>query len=64
MFYHRLAPYVRVMLRRSACRFKDYDGSPPGFGVVVFLLCGTSQRFRPYAPFPASNVPSLSLLTQ
>ncbi|MEW5300397.1 MAG: hypothetical protein WDW36_003330 [Sanguina aurantia] len=37
-YYQRLTPYPRVLLKRSCARFKDYEKSPNGFGVVVFCV--------------------------
>ena len=37
-FYHRLRPYPRVLLRRTACRFKDYGKTPIAWGVVMFCI--------------------------
>lgn len=37
-YFQRLRPYPRVLLRRSSAKFKDYDKSPIGFGVVVFCI--------------------------
>lgn len=37
-YYQRLQPYPRVLLRRSACRFKDYDDLPIAWGVIIFCI--------------------------
>ena len=37
-YFQRLRPYPRILLRRLAARFKDYDKSPIGFGIVVFCI--------------------------
>ena len=37
-YFQRLTPYPRVLLRKSSVQFKDYDGTPIGFGIVVFCM--------------------------
>ena len=34
----RLLPYPRILLRRTAANFKDYNKAPIGFGIAVFCL--------------------------
>ncbi len=48
-YFQRLRPYPRVALRRSHTRFKDYDKTPIGFGVVVFCIAKAACR-RACAP--------------
>jgi len=37
-YFQRLTPYPRVLLRKSSVQFKDYEGTPIGFGIVVFCM--------------------------
>ena len=43
-YFQRLRPYPRIALRRSHTRFKDYDKTPIGFGIVVFCIAKASCR--------------------
>ena len=43
-YFQRLRPYPRILLRRLAARFKDYDKSPIGFGIVVFCIVKENCR--------------------
>ena len=49
-YFQRLRPYLRVMLRRDAIRFKDYDSSPIGFGICVFVLAKAPEHRALYYP--------------
>lgn len=44
-YFQRLRPYPRILLRRLAARFKDYDKSPIGFGIVVFCIVKDNCRY-------------------
>lgn len=54
-YYQRLQPYPRVLLRRSACRFKDYDDLPIAWGVVVFCIAKHNLRYVFCEPHPSSE---------
>ncbi|WIA29221.1 hypothetical protein OEZ86_011732 [Tetradesmus obliquus] len=62
-YFQRLRPYPRVLLRRSSAKFKDYDKSPIGFGVVVFCIAKHDCRalyerfFEGFAPWGEPNIP-------
>ena len=62
-YYQRLRPYPRVLLRRQCVKFKNYENTPIGFGIVVFcvakrnwkkLYCRFLDAFSPYGE---SNMP-------
>lgn len=61
-YFQRLLPYPRVLLRRNSIRFKDYDKTPIGFGIVVFCIVKhdyhkiTGRFFEYFAPFGEPNV--------
>lgn len=61
-YFQRLMPYPRVLLRRNSIRFKDYDKTPIGFGIVVFCIVKHQyhtiiKRFMEhFAPFGEPNV--------
>ncbi|KDD72680.1 hypothetical protein H632_c3034p0, partial [Helicosporidium sp. ATCC 50920] len=42
-FFQRLRPYPRVLLRRKSAHFKDYEKTPIGFGIAVFMLAKESR---------------------
>lgn len=46
-YYQRLQPYPRVLLRRSACKFKDYHDLPIAWGVVIFCIAKHNVRYAP-----------------
>jgi hypothetical protein len=62
-YFQRLRPYPRVMLRRTQCQFKDYDKTPPGFGIVVFCIAQASQTdlyarfFDSFSDMGEPNIP-------
>eukprot|EP00803_Ostreobium_quekettii_P007813 evm.model.scf_2610.3 EVM.evm.TU.scf_2610.3 scf_2610:18492-21531(+) len=43
-YFQRLRPYPRVLLRRRSVRFKDYDNTPIGFGIVIFCIAKQHRR--------------------
>jgi len=43
-YFQRLTPYPRVLLRKSSVQFKDYEGTPIGFGIVVFCMAKKSCK--------------------
>ena len=64
-YFQRLRPYPRIALRRSHTRFKDYDKTPIGFGVVVFCIAKAScRRATPQVSLVASIKGEPSMLSQ
>jgi CW-type Zinc Finger len=55
-YFQRLRPYPRVMLRRTTAQFKDYNKSPPGFGIAVFCVAQHHKRSL-FADFVAAFEP-------
>ncbi|KAK9867491.1 hypothetical protein WJX84_009338 [Apatococcus fuscideae] len=62
-YFQRLRPYPRILLRRLAARFKDYDKSPIGFGIVVFCIVKDNCRemyerfYEAFAQMGEPNIP-------
>jgi hypothetical protein len=46
-FFQRLRCFPRVYLRRNAMRFSDYEKTPIGFGVCLFLLAPIGAPWTP-----------------
>ncbi|GMH33235.1 hypothetical protein BSKO_01069 [Bryopsis sp. KO-2023] len=62
-YYQRLRPYPRVLLRRQSIKFKNYDHTPIGFGIVVFCIARKQdcqnlfQRFiEAFSPYGEPNM--------
>eukprot|EP00775_Hariotina_reticulata_P007949 gene7949-8147_t len=62
-YFQRLRPYPRILLRRSSAKFKDYEKSPIGFGVVVFCIAKSDCRqlyerfYESFSPWGEPNIP-------
>lgn len=62
-YYQRLRPYPRVLLRRQSIKFKNYENTPIGFGIVVFCIAREQNcqdlfgRFvEAFAPYGEPNM--------
>ncbi|KAK9834168.1 hypothetical protein WJX81_004826 [Elliptochloris bilobata] len=63
-YFQRLRPYPRVLLRRQNARFKDYDKTPIGFGIVVFCIAKapcTALYERFFDGFAAAGEPNIPI---
>lgn len=62
-YFHRLLPYPRVLLRRRSIHFKDYEGTPIGFGIVVFCIARQQIKnlykrfYDAFSPYGECNIP-------
>lgn len=50
-YFQRLRCYPRILLRRTAAHFKDYDNTPIGFGIAIFCLAGMNHRRTLFSKF-------------
>lgn len=62
-YFQRLRPYPRVLLKRQCVRFKNYEHTPIGFGIVVFCIAKTNWKdlygrfFDAFSRFGEMNMP-------
>jgi len=62
-YYQRLRPYPRVLLRRQCVKFKNYENTPIGFGIVVFCIAKRNWKdlygrfLDAFSPYGESNMP-------
>eukprot|EP00210_Caulerpa_lentillifera_P002266 g2176.t1 len=62
-YYQRLRPYPRVLLKRQCVRFKNYEHTPIGFGIVVFCIAKKNWKdlygrfFDAFCRFGEMNMP-------
>lgn len=56
-YFQRLRPYPRVLLRRQSIKFKNYEHTPIGFGIVVFCIARNEGCHELFARFVEAFAP-------